>query len=150
MCKLHRHYICRVVTKITSTIKLNEVLVSARTAPPLYCAELLMKLMIPVKCSELADAQIAPELYLKLALFLRKVVFPVNVTALLRAVIPHPNLHHLHPHWLLMNLLSSARVMLVLCTASAVPRLHQDFNACSKTLFWYIQSTPTNEGLLFL
>ena len=40
-------------------------------------------------------------------------------------MIPHPNLHltDSHPHWLCMNLLFSARVMLVLCTVSAVPRL---------------------------
>ena len=86
-----------------------------------------MKLLIPIKFSELADAQIAPELYLELALFSKKVVFPVNVRVLLRAVRPHPNLYlplnDLPPHWLHMNSVASARVMLVLCTASAVPRL---------------------------
>ena len=62
-----------------------------------------------------------------LYLFLRKVVFPVNVRVLLRAVIPHPNLQlsleDSHPHWLCTNSLFSARLMLVLYTVSAVPRL---------------------------
>ena len=55
-------------------------------------AELPIKLLVPVKCSELANAQIAPALFLLLALFSRKEVFPVNVRLLLRVVIPHPSL----------------------------------------------------------
>ena len=88
------------------------MLVSAKTVPPLYSAELLVKLLIPVKFSELADAQIAPELYLELALFSKKVVFPVKVRVLLRVVRPHPNLYlplnDLPPHWLHMHLVASA------------------------------------------
>ena len=89
------------------------------------------KLLVLVKCSELDTAKIAPAPTLEtptlLCLFLRNVVLPVNVRVLLRAVIPHPNLHlslkDSHPHWLCMNSLFSARVMLVLCTVSAVPKL---------------------------
>ena len=48
----------------------------------------------------------------------------MNVRLLLRVVIPHPSLKlsldDSHAHWLCINLLSSA-VMLVLCSASAVP-----------------------------
>ena len=43
-------------------LKLNNVLVCAKIAPTVLMpfAELSMKLLVPVKCSELADAQIAP------------------------------------------------------------------------------------------
>ena len=77
-------------------LKLNNVLASTHIAPP-YHAELLIKLLVPVKCSELANAQIAPALFLLLALFSRKEVFPVNVRLLLRVVIPHPSLNS---HWM--------------------------------------------------
>ena len=72
--------------------------------PPYFLfsfAELTLskKLLVPVKCSELATAKIAhaptSELlrYVLLWVFLRKVVVPVNVSLLLRAVTPHPNIH---------------------------------------------------------
>ena len=53
---------------------------------------------VPLKLSELVTAKIAPALSKCLCpellhLFPEKVVFPVNVRVLLRAVIPHPNLH---------------------------------------------------------
>ena len=53
-------------------------------------------------------------------------MFPVNVRLLLKVVIPHPNprvsLSDSHAHWLWVNLLF-ARVIPVLCTPNAVPRL---------------------------
>ena len=51
-----------------------------------------MKLLVPVKFSKLADAQITPQKRKPTATFSWKIVFPVNVRLLLRAVIPHPNL----------------------------------------------------------
>ena len=46
------------MNKVIEPLKLNIVLVRAWTALP-YGAELLMKLVVPLKCNELADAQIA-------------------------------------------------------------------------------------------
>ena len=54
-------------------------------------------------------------------------MFPVNVKLLSKAVIPQPNIHMSvndpHAHWLCINSLFSARIMLVLYTVSAVPWL---------------------------
>ena len=88
------------------------------------------KLLMPLKFSVIATAQIAPaptsEACTLYHLFFRKVVFPVNVRILFRAVIPHPELHLLlngsQAHCFWVNSFST-RVMLVLHTVSAVPTL---------------------------
>ena len=54
-----------------------------------------MKLVVPLKVSTvLFDAKIAPPEFSVMPTFSRKIVFPVNVTLLLCAVIALPGLNH--------------------------------------------------------
>ena len=96
-----------------------------KIAPP-SLPELLIKLLIPLKFSTVwPDVLIAP-LHDHGSghdtLLSRKIVFPVNVRLLLRAMIA-PAEMLLQSPWLFVNSLFPDRVMLVLFTISAVPML---------------------------
>ena len=104
---------------------LSVVLLFVEIAPPPSSAELLMKLLVPLKLSTVRpDVEIAPPLPKNVAPLSRKVVFPVNVRLLSDAMIPPPGSQTpatMLPHALLcVNSVFPDRVMLVLFTASAV------------------------------
>ena len=74
--------------KLLVPLKVSIVLY-VEIAPPSPPAELLIKLLIPWKLTVLYNMQIAPPTEQD-ALLSRKVVFPVNVRLLLCAMIPPP------------------------------------------------------------
>ena len=71
--------------KLVVPLKLRVVLWEMKIAPPIPSTELFMKLLVPLKLSTvLSDAKIAPPLQsIKVSIFSRNIVVPVNVRLLL-------------------------------------------------------------------
>ena len=88
-------------------------------------AKLLTKVLFPSKLITVLLAAKIPPLCgpSNVAIFSRKVVFPVNVRLLLTAVIPLAPLQVFDLQWLCLNWLFPAKVMLEFFTTSAVARL---------------------------